>query len=120
MCKSSLFLVLFLLSSALWAQELPDTQSLQTPKQKALQLLNDLDNLNNQQLQNSEDLQTQLDSSSQQVAQLKTTLKEVVSSSTDLEKSLIFSQTLNDIVVPAGGIALLAAIIEGIILVVKK
>ena len=113
---SLVFCILFLALSSVAFSE--DVSSTPTPKEKALQLLNDLDNLNSQQLQNSEDLQTQLDDSKLREVQLKTTLKEVVSSSTDLEKSLAFSQMLNNFGLPIAGAIIIGEAIT--IMVVKK
>lgn len=102
------------LSSALWSQEAPSDTSILTPKQKALQLLDSLDQNNNEADNLSNQSEEALKIVLNENEQLKDSLRKTASYSQSLEASLTFSQTLNNIGIPTLIVVTLVAIGEGI------
>lgn len=108
------------LSSALWSQEAPSDGPTLTPKQKALKLLDSLEQNNNEVLNSLEQSQTESTEQLKRLDELKDSLKKTASYSESLEQSLGFSRTLNNVAVPVAAVALVVAVVEGIVIAVKK
>ena len=122
MCKKVLVSVVLslALSSACWSQDVPDGGPTLTPKQRALQLLDSLEQNNNEVLTSLDQSQTELTEQLRQLDALKDSLKKTVSYSESLEQSLLFSQMINNFALPIGGMAVVVAVVEGVMLSVRR
>jgi uncharacterized protein (DUF342 family) len=109
-----LFVCLSLLALGLSAQEVLPPNSTLTPKEQALQLLDNLEQNNNEaesySIQSVEELQTVLNEKSE----LKGSLKKTALYSDSLEKSLNLSQTINKVAVPVTIVAIVTAVLIAI------
>jgi len=107
--------VLFALSLGLAAQAESSINSTLTPKEQALQLLDSLDQNNNDQQILIEQSQTELQIQLANSEKLKDSLKKTASYSERLEKSLMLSQTINKIAIPAAVLAIAGIVIIAVI-----
>jgi len=116
MRKVLLLALLLGLSLALASQEVLPTNYTLTPKEQALQLLDNLEQNNNDQQILIEQSQTELQTALENSEKLKDSLKKTASYSDSLEKSLMLSQTINKVSIPtvfvAIGVAILVAIFK--------